>query len=145
MLGLAQTVFILENAGRLGDTGKMVQMSTETLVTVLTGLGLLVAMIAAMSSFFFSLRKEMKDGQESLRSEMRDVQESLRSEMRNGQESLRGEMQTGMASLRSEMQVGQEALRREMQANYRSLNERLDGTNMRIDRLVDSLREPSSA
>lgn len=123
-------------------------MSTEILVTVLTGLGLLVTMAGAMSGFFFVMRKEMHAGQQSLRVEMR----TLRTEMQTVQKSLRTEMQAGQESLRTEIQTVQKSLRKEiselrsdLKADYRSFNERLDGTNMRIDRLVDSLREPRSA
>ena len=57
-----------------------------------------------------------------------------------------------IGELRTQTQNADDALRQEiselrgdMKAELRSLNDRLDGTNMRIDRLVDSLRMPASA
>ncbi len=68
--------------------------------------------------------------------------------MQAGDESLR----TEIGELRTQTQNADDALRQEiselrgdMKAELRSLNDRLDGTNMRIDRLVDSLRMPASA
>ena len=86
----------------------MIEVSVETLATVLTGLGLVIAIFSAMAAFSSTLRKEIKAVDENLRQEI-----------------------TG--------------LRGEMKAELRSLNDRLDGTNLRIDRLVDSLRVPATA
>ena len=130
-------------------------MSVETLATVLTGLGVVVAMFSAMAVFSSSLRREIREVESSLRKEIQVGDESLRTEssklrtdMQAGDESLR----TEIGELRTQTQNADDALRQEiselrgdMKAELRSLNDRLDGTNMRIDRLVDSLRMPASA
>ena len=112
-------------------------MSVETLATVLTGLGVVVAMFSAMAVFSSSLRREIREVESSLRKEIQVGDESLRTEIGE----LRTQTQNADDALRQEISE----LRGDMKAELRSLNDRLDGTNMRIDRLVDSLRMPASA
>ena len=71
-------------------------MSVETLATVLTGLGVVVAMFSAMAVFSSSLRREI-----------REVESSLRKEIQVGDESLR----TEISELRTDMQAGDDSLR----------------------------------
>ena len=165
-LTFQQTVSMVADRSHIGDTGGMIEVSVETLATVFTGLGVVVAMFSAMAVFSSSLRREIREVESSLRKEIQVGDESLRTEigelrtdMQAGDESLRSAMQAGDESLRIEIgelrtqtQNADDALRQEiselrgdMKAELRSLNDRLDGTNMRIDRLVDSLRMPASA
>ena len=126
----------------------MIEVSVETLATVLTGLGLVIAIFSAMAAFSSTLRKEIKAVDENLRQEIG----GLRGEIKTLDKDLRNEITTADENLRSEIKAVDENLRQEitglrgeMKAELRSLNDRLDGTNLRIDRLVDSLRVPATA
>lgn len=127
-------------------------MSTETIVTILTGLGVIVAIFTALGGFFFTMRKDIQAVDTTIRREISELRTELRTEMHSGDGALRTEMQAGFESIRTEMRSADDALRHEIselraetKADFRSLNDRLDGTNMRMDRLVDSLRAPIPA
>lgn len=67
-------------------------MSVETLTTVLTGLGIIIAMIGIMAVQSSGLRKEFKNEITELRTEMREEIGGLRTEMREEIGGLRTEM-----------------------------------------------------
>ena len=116
-------------------------MSAELIVTVLTGVSVILGLAGAnartsakLGRQIESVRQDMQTGDESLRQEI----QSLRQDTQTGDESLRQEIQ----SLRQDMQTGDENLRTEIRGlrqDVRNLDNRVDSTNARIDRLSDVL------
>lgn len=94
-------------------------MSTETLVTALSALGIVIALVIGLTAQSRSLRSDIKSSENALRREIQTVENTLRKEIKTTESALRRAIQDGDNMLRKENHA--------IIARLDSMNDRIDG------------------